>query len=230
MTSRITVEGIAGGQTVFSQPLIHGLAPRRMLREASFKPLELLGYRMGAAGDITLSYTCQPLNAAHYRNATPRHAVAGAIKRQRVAAYAVVTSERGVLLTQLSRQTGRPGLWILPGGGVDDGENPRNGVMREAWEEAGQVIRDPQLVDVSTSHRVGPGREGTIEDFHAVRLIFRAYCDEPSEPVLHDVGGSTERAAWFDADAVCDPTSSGYPSGGMAPWSLDAVRAFLLHG
>ena len=40
---------------------------------------------------------------------------------QRTAAYAVVTSDRGVLLTELSALTSAPGRWTLPGGGLDPG-------------------------------------------------------------------------------------------------------------
>ena len=59
---------------------------------------------------------------------------------QRVAAYAVVTSERGVLLTQFNSRTAIPGRWGLPGGGLDEGEDPVDGVHREVWEETGQRI------------------------------------------------------------------------------------------
>ena len=40
---------------------------------------------------------------------------------QQVAAYAIVTSERGLLLTQFNDQTHIPGEWGLPGGGLDEG-------------------------------------------------------------------------------------------------------------
>jgi hypothetical protein len=42
---------------------------------------------------------------------------------------------------------------------------------------------------------VAPG--GRLEDYHAVRVIYRANCPEPTEPVVHDVGGTTASAAWL---------------------------------
>jgi 8-oxo-dGTP pyrophosphatase MutT (NUDIX family) len=121
---------------------------------------------------------------------------------QRVAAYAVVTSERGVLLTQFNSQTAVPGSWGLPGGGLDEGEDPVAGVHREVWEETGQRIELGQLVTIQSQHWVGRAPSGTLEDFHAVRIVYRATCPEPSEPVIHDVGGTTSDSRWFGLDEL----------------------------
>lgn len=120
-----------------------------------------------------------------------------ALRHQRVAAYAVVTSSRGFLMTQFSDQTGAPGMWGLPGGGLEAEEAPEQAVVREVWEESGQVIEVPELALIQTSHWVGRAPSGRLEDFHAVRIIYRAVCPEPTGPVVHDVGGTTASAAWF---------------------------------
>jgi 8-oxo-dGTP pyrophosphatase MutT (NUDIX family) len=120
-----------------------------------------------------------------------------AVRHQRVAAYAVVTSTRGFLMTQFSDRTGAPGQWGLPGGGLEPGESPEMAVVREVWEESGQVIEVSDLASISTRHWVGPAPTGQLEDFHAVRVIYRAVCPEPTDPVVHDVGGTTAAAAWW---------------------------------
>ena len=119
------------------------------------------------------------------------------LRHQRVAAYAVVTSSAGVLMTQFSDRTGAPGKWGLPGGGLDAGEAPDHAVVREVWEESGQLIEVGELALVRTSRWVGRAPTGRLEDFHAVRVVYRAHCPEPSEPVVHDVGGTTASAAWL---------------------------------
>lgn len=226
----ITVVGVArdagrASHEVVRAPLEQGLAPRRQLRDAGFRAEPLPEVATDDDG-VVLTYGVSALPSATHRPSAPRHVGDVDVVRQRLAAYAVVTSSHGVLLTELSQATGRPGLWILPGGGVDAGEHPADAVTREVWEEAGQNVELGRLVDVSSSHRVGPGRDDLVEDFHAVRLLFTARCAEPTEPVVHDVGGSTAAAAWFRLDDVVDPSAPGYPAGGMAPWALDAVRAF----
>ena len=116
---------------------------------------------------------------------------------QRIAAYAYVTSSRGILMTQFSDRTNAPGQWGLPGGGVGVDEAPERAVVREAWEESGQVIEVAGLALVHTNHWIGRAPSGRLEDFHAVRLVYRASCHAPTDPVVHDVGGTTASAAWM---------------------------------
>lgn len=123
---------------------------------------------------------------------------------QRVAAYAVVTSAWGVLLTQFSDQTNAPGQWGLPGGGLDPMELPQDAVAREVWEEAGQQVSEVRLQAIQSSHWVGRAPRGTLEDFHALRIIYTAVCAEPIEPVVHDVGGTTSDARWVSTDAFAE--------------------------
>jgi 8-oxo-dGTP pyrophosphatase MutT (NUDIX family) len=121
---------------------------------------------------------------------------------QRVAAYAIVTSERGLLLTQFNDQTHVAGDWGLPGGGLDTGESPIEGVHREVWEETGQLVELEGLVDVQSSHWIGRAPNGVVEDFHAVRIVYRATCPEPRDVVIHDVGGTTADAGWVPVERL----------------------------
>jgi 8-oxo-dGTP pyrophosphatase MutT (NUDIX family) len=121
--------------------------------------------------------------------------------RQRIAAYAIVTSSRGLLATEYSDRTAVSGRWGMPGGGIDDGEQPVDAVLREVAEETDQEIELGDLVVVQTSHWIGRSPRGTLEDFQAVRLIYRATCPRPTEPQVLDLGGTTESAVWVPLDA-----------------------------
>lgn len=48
----------------------------------------------------------------------------------------LLVRERGV-----TAQPGKAGLWNLPSGTVEPGENPQDTAVREAWEEAGVRVR-----------------------------------------------------------------------------------------
>jgi 8-oxo-dGTP diphosphatase len=130
---------------------------------------------------------------------------------QRVAAYAVVSSGRGLLITEFSDRTNAPGQWGLPGGGIDPGEDPRDAVVRECWEESGQHVQVTDLAMVQTSHWIGRAPGGRVEDFHAVRLVYHATCPDPTEPVVHDVGGTTADARWVEpAELAALPLTPGW--------------------
>lgn len=116
--------------------------------------------------------------------------------RQRVGAYGIVLSERGLLGTVMSRLTGAPGAWNLPGGGLDAGEEPTAGLLREVHEETGQQVVPGRLLTLQSDHWIGRAPNGGLEDYHALRIIYSATCEKPSRPRVHDLGGSTARADW----------------------------------
>jgi 8-oxo-dGTP pyrophosphatase MutT (NUDIX family) len=122
------------------------------------------------------------------------------VVRQRLAAYGIVLSSRGLLATQFSDLTAVPGLWGLPGGGINPGEGPSQTLIREVAEETGQEPTISHLLDVQTDHWIGRSPAQVIEDFHAVRIIYAASCPDPSDPVVNDSGGTTAAAAWVPVD------------------------------
>jgi 8-oxo-dGTP diphosphatase len=64
------------------------------------------------------------------------------VKIRRVGAYGICRDESGrVLLARNSDASEFPGLWTLPGGGVEQGEHPDHAVVREFGEETGFEVR-----------------------------------------------------------------------------------------
>ncbi|MEV0127458.1 NUDIX domain-containing protein [Dactylosporangium sp. NPDC050688] len=128
----------------------------------------------------------------------------GLHRAQRFAAYAVCTDRRNrVLLTRISEGYPGGGSWHLPGGGTDFGEQPGVALIRELAEETGQEGRIVELLGVA-SHRDAAqlGPEGYPIDWHGVRAFYRVHVPRSSRPVIHDVGGSTAEARWFDPDEL----------------------------
>ena len=136
------------------------------------------------------------------------------VVRQRVAAYAVVRSSRGLLATEFSARTAVEGLWGMPGGGLDDHEEPAACVLREVAEETSQLVELGPLTAVQTSHWIGRNPHGMIEDFQAVRLIYVGSCPDPTDPVVRDRDGTTNDARWVELDewrACPGPSAGGDP-------------------
>lgn len=124
-------------------------------------------------------------------------------RRQRVAAYALLVRDEQVLLTRMSDRTRIPGRWTLPGGGIDHGEDPREALVREVYEETGLHISPGMVADVHSSHFTGPRSDGLVEDYHGIHLIFHGTVlpeSEGVEPRVTEVDGSTDLAAWVDRE------------------------------
>ncbi len=124
-------------------------------------------------------------------------------RRQRIAAYALLFRDDEVLLTRMSERTRIPGRWTLPGGGIDHGEDPREALVREVYEETGLHINAGVVADVHSSHFTGPRSDGLVEDYHGIHLIFLASVlpgSEDVEPHVTEVDGSTDLAVWMNRE------------------------------
>ncbi|HIW30578.1 MAG TPA: NUDIX hydrolase [Candidatus Luteococcus avicola] len=182
----------------------HGAHPHQVLWRRGFVLNELLSARL-EGGEVVLTVRVSPRAPGSrpprvkHRGADPDLLVADGeepVLNQRLAAYAIVRSSRGVLGTECSNRTAVPGLWQLPGGGLNPGESPSDALMREIAEETGQKVRINRLIDLQSDHWIGRAPSGVLEDFHALRIIFTATCLEPTTPNVIDIDGTTERAAW----------------------------------
>ena len=129
-------------------------------------------------------------------------------QRQRIAAYAVLLrgpqEGREVLLTRMSARTRIEGRWTLPGGGIDHGEDPRDAVRREVYEETGLHVEPDRVLDVHSTHFTGARADGLVEDYHGLHLIFGARLDPSSEgvePHVVEQESSTDLAVWVP---LCD--------------------------
>ena len=119
----------------------------------------------------------------------------------RVAAYAVIVDETGrVLLAHWNE--GRRGAWTLPGGGLEAGEDPEDAVRREVREETGFDAQVDELLGIHS--RVIPARQRLHGDgdspLHTLRIVYRAHIT--GGELRDEVGGSTDRAAWFTVDEL----------------------------
>ncbi|MCA0379163.1 MAG: NUDIX hydrolase [Actinobacteria bacterium] len=111
----------------------------------------------------------------------------------RVAAYAVVERRGKLLLTHWRR--GHLHGWTLPGGGIDPGEDPRDAVVREVFEETGLEARVGKLIGVDSRVMVREEvPEGTDPELHTIRIVYRATVKDG--PLRNEVGGSSDEARW----------------------------------
>ncbi|MFC5337315.1 NUDIX hydrolase [Leucobacter denitrificans] len=111
----------------------------------------------------------------------------------RVAAYAVIERRGKILLTHWRR--GHLHGWTLPGGGIESGEDPRETVVREVFEETGLTARTGRLLGVDSRVMI---RDDVPDDktpeLHTIRIVYRASVQDG--PLRHEIGGSSDEARW----------------------------------
>ena len=116
------------------------------------------------------------------------------MKVRRIGAYGLCRDTAGrVLLARNSHRSTYPGLWTLPGGGVEQGEHPDDTVVREFAEETGLTVRVTGLRSVTSDVFRFPGTR-TFE--HTDRIIYDV---EPVGGELrNEAEGTTESVDWVD--------------------------------
>ena len=113
----------------------------------------------------------------------------------RVSAYMLIVEDERILMCRLSSQADEPGGWTIPGGGLEFGETPEAGAVREVREETGFDAEITELVGVN-SRLVGA--------MHWVRIFYRGKVTGGA--LTPEAVGSTDLPAWLTrSDAAEKP-------------------------
>ena len=109
-------------------------------------------------------------------------------RRFRLGVYGLAINDGAVLLTRLSVAELDVGYWVLPGGGLDWGEEPVAGLEREFFEETGLV---PQVGEVLGLHSFVGTRQ---TDLHVIQVVYRVAA---GGTLVHELDGTTDQAQWW---------------------------------
>lgn len=119
-------------------------------------------------------------------------------KNLRVAAYGICVEEGRILLARFI--WGRTPQWTLPGGGLEHGEDPVDGALRELTEETGYTGRVVRLLGVHSLHIPERDWGGEIVDHQSLRIIYEV--ERTGGELRYEVDNSTDRAEWFPLEDV----------------------------
>jgi len=111
----------------------------------------------------------------------------------RVAAYGVILRGDMILLAHW-REEDRSG-WTLPGGGLEEGEDPADAAIREIFEETGYTAELDELIGIDSI--VVPAEDrlhDRSQPLHALRIVYRA--EVVGGELTNEADGSTDEARW----------------------------------
>jgi len=107
--------------------------------------------------------------------------------------------------------------WTLPGGGLDHGEDPRRGAIREVAEETGYAVALDRLLTVDSLHLPDvTNHAGEPRDMWGLRIVYAGHVT--GGELRHEVGGSTDMAAWVPLDEVTGLDRVPLVDLGLAAW------------
>ena len=122
---------------------------------------------------------------------------AGTVRRRRVGAYGVAVDDGRVLLVRIRDGYPGAGRWTLPGGGLEHGEHPHAGLVREYHEETGLACEIGRFLLTDSHHLKREHR-----DLHLIRLVWQVTVATDEAPRVLEEDGSTETVAWIDPDRL----------------------------
>lgn len=124
---------------------------------------------------------------------------------QRVSACGLARDGDAVLMVQIGRSAyGDAGKWMLPGGGIEHGEDPRDAVVRAFTEQTGLAVRVESLLEVGSDYRHLPGGI----DFHGIFIVYNVSVtsgDMRAEPDGSMLSPTWVKPAELDALPVLEP-------------------------
>jgi len=82
------------------------------------------------------------------------------------------------------------GFWTLPGGGIDFGEDPVSGMIREVYEETGLSVRPLEIAGIDSLYL-----EDADRSFHGIRILYRT--EVVGGVLRYEVDGTTDLCAWW---------------------------------
>lgn len=116
-------------------------------------------------------------------------------RRRRIAAYGLCRDGERILLTRGSPRCDFPGVWQIPGGGLEHAEHPADGVVREFAEETGLDVTVTSVrtvvADVVRLADVGVA-------MHTDRVVYDVAVR--AGELRPEPNGTTDRVAWLSLD------------------------------
>jgi ADP-ribose pyrophosphatase YjhB (NUDIX family) len=161
--------------------------------ESAFRAVQTIAMELLALATGQALEQLEPLRAPVFSRPTPL--VTGDA--------AVIDTEGRILLVKRADN----GRWAMPGGALEVGETPAEGVVREALEETGVRCRAVSLVGIFDSRLCG-----TTSRHHLYQLTYLCAPLDEGQPEPPSHAFEVLKISWFPEDNLPDAIDPGHSS------------------
>ncbi len=129
----------------------------------------------------------------------------------------LISDGKNILLVKQNRWASGIQTWEIPMGGLDTGETPQEGALREVFEETGVTVTADKLVTLGTIHPLSSRVKGT----NHLYLVHT-----PNTQIIHQENDEIIALAWVPIGDVFEACMSG--TLGCESTTVAVLRAKLL--
>jgi 8-oxo-dGTP diphosphatase len=112
-----------------------------------------------------------------------------------IGVYALAIKEDKVLLIKKARGP-YTGKWDLPGGGLEFGEKPLDGLSREVLEETGLTVATAESLGALSHTVIYEKKTGEEEELYHIGIIYKVILNPSGELKTEADGEDSEGACW----------------------------------
>lgn len=139
-------------------------------------------------------------------------------QHKHIGVYALAIKDDFVLLIKKARGP-YTGKWDLPGGSLEFGEKPLEGLSREVQEETGLSVQKSDLLNV-LSHTVAYElADGEKEEMHHLGIIYNALLNLSGKLKTGADGEDSNGASWLKITEIGDDQ--------LSPFAIQSIKAYL---
>jgi ADP-ribose pyrophosphatase YjhB (NUDIX family) len=139
-------------------------------------------------------------------------------QHKHIGAYALAIKDDRVLLIKKARGP-YTGKWDLPGGSLEFGENPLNGLSREILEETGLTIQKSDLINVLSHTVVFDSTDDEKEEMYHLGIIYEVILDLSANLKTDADGADSHGASWIPLSKITTDQ--------LSPFAGQSIQTYL---
>lgn len=118
-----------------------------------------------------------------------------------VGVYALAISKGFILLIKKARGP-YTGKWDLPGGSLEFGEKPADGLSREVLEETGLIVQEKNLMNIFSHTVIYKTLDGKEKEMYHLGIIYKVTLDLSKNLKTGADGQDSSGASWIKLSEV----------------------------